>query len=452
MSGIIEAKTEKGLARYRPYPAYKDSGVEWLGEVPEGWASMPLKRRFDVRLGKMLQSEPKTSDDSLLPYIRAANINWDGVDVSDLKEMWFSPSDRYVYKLEKLDLLVSEGGDVGRSALWEGEIEDCYIQNAVNRVRSLGPDLTKYLYYWLYMLKNAKYIDELCNRATISHFTAEKVKELLILIPSLLEQKLVVRFIEQRTNQLGLLIAKQERLIELLQEKRVALITRAVTKGLDLDVPMKDSGVEWLGEIPEHWEVTKITWIYSFGSGTTPKTDGLDYYDGDIPWVTTSELRENVIGITEKHISQKALQDYSALKIYPAGSLLIAMYGATIGRMGILGLPATVNQACCVLYQAIDVNSIYAFYWLQSYRPILISWSSGGGQPNLSQDVIRTIRIPLPLLIEQNKIVAYIEKEIYKIDGLIDKARKSIKLLKEYRTALISAAVTGKIDVRGEVS
>jgi len=161
----------------------------------------------------------------------------------------------------------------------------------------------------------------------------------------------------------------------------------------------KDCKVEWLGEIPSHWEVWKATHGFRrIGSGTTPKSDDPLYYDGDFPWITTSELRETTITDTSQKITGEALQKYPTLKLYQAGSLAIAMYGATIGRLGILGINATVNQACCVFAESIVFNTKFFYYWLWMRRPILISLSTGGGQPNLSQDDLKQLRIPIPPL------------------------------------------------------
>jgi type I restriction enzyme S subunit len=214
------------------------------------------------------------------------------------------------------------------------------------------------------------------------------------------------------------------------------------------DVPLRNSGLQWLGEIPTHWEVWKVAHGFkNIGSGTTPKSEELKYYDGDIPWVTTSELRENIIEDTSTKLTELALQDYSTLKMYPVGTLLIAMYGATIGRLGILGIEATVNQACCVFAEPKVFDTMFFFYWLLYRRPILISLSSGGGQPNLNQEELKSLRVPLPPVEEQQAIVDYIESETKKLDEMRDVTTHTIGLLKERRVALIAAAVTGQFSV-----
>ncbi|WP_253852312.1 restriction endonuclease subunit S [Microcystis aeruginosa] len=205
----------------------------------------------------------------------------------------------------------------------------------------------------------------------------------------------------------------------------------------------KDSGVEWLGAIPEHWENWKISHAFQkIGSGTTPSTNRYDYYDGDVPWINTSELRENIITDTSVKITNKALLDNSVLNLYSPGTLLIAMYGATIGRLGILGITACTNQACCALANPILLDTKFVFYWLWMRRNELIILSSGGGQPNINQEKIRSIKIPAPPLPEQQKIAEFLDQETSKIDKLITKKERLIELLKEKRTALISHAVT----------
>jgi|694.fasta_scaffold17076_9 restriction endonuclease S subunit len=209
----------------------------------------------------------------------------------------------------------------------------------------------------------------------------------------------------------------------------------------------KDSGVEWLGEIPEHWDIWKVTHGFkNVGSGTTPKSDNSTFYDGDIPWITTSELRETLIEDTSQKVTQEALKNHSALKVYPKGSIAIAMYGATIGRLGILGIDATVNQACYVFSESEIFHLPFFYYWLWMHRPNLIALSAGGGQPNLSQDDLKQLRLPTPTLNEQEKIAQFLDYKTKQIDELIKKKETLIEKLDEKRTAIISHAVTKGLD------
>jgi len=208
----------------------------------------------------------------------------------------------------------------------------------------------------------------------------------------------------------------------------------------------KDSGVEWLGEVPGHWKIRKTTWLFAIGSGTTPPSEDLAYYGGDIPWVTTSELRESVVVTTEKSVTKEALRDLPSLRLHPKGSVAVAMYGATIGRLGILGTDATVNQACCVFSMPKGIDAAFWFFWLQMRRPYLISLGYGGGQPNLSQELLRSVRVPTPPEEEQRAIVAFLDRETAKIDALVAKKERLIELLQEKRTVFITGAVTKGLD------
>jgi len=205
----------------------------------------------------------------------------------------------------------------------------------------------------------------------------------------------------------------------------------------------KDSGVEWLGEVPEHWELWKTRHAFStIGSGTTPASNNDSYYSGDTAWVTTGELRENLITSTKKLLTTRAIREYTALTIFPENSVVIAMYGATIGRLGILGVKATTNQACCVITNSKIINNDYLYYWLMGCRNEIISLANGGGQPNISQDTIASLKISTPKIQEQKAITNFLDKKTAKIETLIQKQSKLIELLKEKRQAVISHAVT----------
>lgn len=204
----------------------------------------------------------------------------------------------------------------------------------------------------------------------------------------------------------------------------------------------KDSGVPWLGAVPGHWKVDRISRLFqTIGSGTTP-ANAEAYEDGSVNWVTTGELREKPILSTTKKVTEKAVAELSALQIYPRGTLLIAMYGATIGRLGWLEDPACTNQACCAMANPVEVTPRFAFHCLSVATEALILLSSGGGQPNINQEKIRAFRLPVPPLEEQAAIAAFLDRETAKIDTLVAEQERLIALLKEKRQAVISHAVT----------
>ena len=206
----------------------------------------------------------------------------------------------------------------------------------------------------------------------------------------------------------------------------------------------KNSGVEWLGEIPSHWEIIKLSHSFRLiGSGTTPKSGDLRYYqNGTIPWVNTGDLNDGILNVTSKRVTNQAIKHHSTLKIYPRGTVIIAMYGATIGKTSILNLESCANQACCALGNSIYHNNKFILYWLVGNRNNIISMSCGGGQPNISQETIKSLKIPAPKREEQQKIIDFLDRKTAEIDEAIAKKQKLIELLQEQKAILINRSVT----------
>lgn len=359
------------------------------------------------------------------------------------------------FSLKEGDVIITKDSesadDIGIPAYVEKDFEGIVCGYHLAMFKPFKESLDgKFLLYYLKSKIAQKNFELGANGVTRFGLSRNAIKTLPVPYPPLSEQTQIANFLDQKTAQLDKLIAQKENLLKLLAEKRTAMITQAVTKGLDPDVQMKDSGIKWLGEIPEHWEVWKTTHGFNkIGSGTTPKSDNPEYYNGDFLWVTTSELRETDIKDTKQKVTDSAINDYN-LKFYGPGSVIIAMYGATIGRLGILSIKATVNQACCVFDEPTKFYSKFLYYWLWMAKDTLISLSTGGGQPNLSQDDLKQLRIPCPKIEEQKQIASHIEKKVSNILLVEKKIKKSISKLKNYREALITAAVTGQIDIRKE--
>lgn len=206
----------------------------------------------------------------------------------------------------------------------------------------------------------------------------------------------------------------------------------------------KESGIEWVGEIPDHWRKLKIGRSFKkIGSGTTPKSGSEVYYEnGNINWLNTGDLNDSYITETNKKITEAALSEFSTLKLFPKNSIVIALYGATIGKLGLLQIETTTNQACCVLSDSEDIENRYLFYFLLSAREFIISKAYGGGQPNISQDLIKQLYITSPTKKEQKQIIQYLDHQTAIIDQLIQKKEKLIELLKEKRQAVINEGVT----------
>lgn len=206
----------------------------------------------------------------------------------------------------------------------------------------------------------------------------------------------------------------------------------------------KPSGVDWLGEIPIEWKVWKVSRLFKkIGSGTTPKSGTPEYYEnGIIPWVNTGDLNDGFISDCSTYITQKAFDDHSTLKIYEAGTLLVAMYGATIGKIAITKFEACTNQACCSLVRSKLIDTKFAFYWFLANKENIINLSYGGGQPNISQDIIRSLKIPICNIPEQLSIVRFLDHKTGQIDRFITNRQKQIELLKEQLQKKIYTVLT----------
>ncbi len=210
----------------------------------------------------------------------------------------------------------------------------------------------------------------------------------------------------------------------------------------------KPSGIAWLGDIPEHWEKWKISrGAKKIGSGTTPSSGNKDFYEnGSINWLNTGDFNDGLLYKCKKKVTQKAIQENSALKIFPNGTLSIAMYGATIGKVCIIQFDATTNQACCNIEEGNIFSNKFLMYWFIGHKPHIVNLSYGGGQPNISQDVIKSLFVPCPVKSEQIQIANFLDYKTAKIDRFIRKKKQLIKLLNEQKAAIINDAVTKGLD------
>lgn len=210
----------------------------------------------------------------------------------------------------------------------------------------------------------------------------------------------------------------------------------------------KQSKTPWVGEIPIDWTDWKVSRLFrKIGSGTTPKAGTAEYYEnGTIPWVNTGDLNDGYLHDCQTYITEKALEEHSTLKIYDIDTLLIAMYGATIGKTSILKFKACTNQACCALGNSKLIDIKFAFYWFIANKQHIINLSYGGGQPNISQDVIKSLKIPICDFEGQTQIVKYLDYKTLLIDDFIASRKNQIDLLREQKTSIINKAVTKGID------
>lgn len=405
------------------YDAYKDSGVEWIGDIPDLWEVRKLKNLAKICNGKDYQN---------------ISLEAGGYPVYGTGGE-FARCAKFLYN--KPSVLLGRKGTIDNPLI----VTEPFWTSDTMYFTEINDDVIPKFFF--YLVKQINF-DKYRYGSAVPSMTKSVYDEMFFPYCQLPEQTQIVSYLDEKTALVDKLISVKQRKIELLKEKRYALINQAVTKGLNPNVKMKDSGIEWIGKIPEHWGYKKTTHCFGLiGSGTTPTSNNPEYYeDGKINWLQTGDLTDGIITKTSKLITQKAFDDVN-LKLYPTNSLIIAMYGATIGKVGLLKIETTTNQACCVLAQPRGVFVNYIFYWFISNKDKIVSLAYGGGQPNISQETIKSLRIHCPPISEQTQIVSYLDEKTKEIDDLLNIEQKKIDLLKEYRQSLISEVVTGKIKV-----
>lgn len=266
-------------------------------------------------------------------------------------------------------------------------------------------------------------------------------------MPSIENQQRMVTYLDTKLSeidhQVSILTSKRDAYLRL----KKSIINHAVTRGLNPNVKMKDSGIEWIGEVPEHWEVKRMKELSAIGSGTTPKSGEDKYYENGIhPWLNTSDVQDCVINEAKFSITDKALNDYSVLKYYPIGTILIAMYGGgTIGNVALMNISATINQACCAIVSNEKLLlPKYLFCYLKCHKKKIISLGFGGTQVNLSQAIIAQLPVVLPPLPEQRAIATYLNDKCAKIDTIVSNLDKQIRRYADLKRSLIDEVITGK--------
>jgi type I restriction enzyme S subunit len=445
----------RGPTRFRPYPAYKDSGVESLGKIPEHWTIAPLYGRYDIALGKMLDAS-RISGEHLRPYLRNVDVQWDRINLRDLPEMDFDTADRIRYSLRSGDLLVCEGGEVGRTAVWTGELQECYYQKALHRLRPYaGSDTPRFFYYVMQASSKAGRFTAGTNPNTIDHLTAVQLSRYRFAFPSTDEQRAIVDFLDQETAKIDALVAKKERLIELLQEKRTALITQAVAKGLDPTIPMKDTDLEWLREIPTRWDVKRLKYLVPDLTVGIVVTPAKYYVDDGIPCLRSLNISSGEVDMENLVFMSKEANEYHRKSQIFEGDVVVVR----TGRAGTAAIvPKQLSGANCIdlliVRRSNQIRSKMVYYYLNSHAAISQAEvrSVGAIQGHYNTSTLAELFVPVIPVDEQDSIVRHLDTQIAATDALSTAIRDGIDRLAEFRTSLISAAVTGKIDVREEAT
>ncbi|MAT73290.1 MAG: restriction endonuclease [Planctomycetaceae bacterium] len=405
------------------YPEYKNSGVEWLGEVPAHWATLKLKHLARIRNGRDYKAVEVESEG--YPVIGSGGP--------------FSLASTYLYDGESL--LLGRKGTVDKPLYVNGPFwtVDTMFYTELSEWAS-----GRFLYYYATCFR----FDMYSTNTALPSMAQEDLANIQLAVPGPTEQAAIAAFLDHETARIDALIEEQKRLIELLKEKRQAVISHAVTKGLDPDVPMKDSGVEWLGEVPAHWDVVAIKWLSVVQRGASPRPiEDPRYFDdnGKYGWVRIKDVTASngLLSATTQTLS--VLGSGLSVKLEP-GQLFVSIAG-TVGKPCITQIKACIHDGF-VYFPELSIDPRFLQIIFESglcYQGL----GKMGTQLNLNTDTVGGIRIGLPSDDEIENILSFVEKELRKLDELSSQADHAVKLLEERRSALISAAVTGQIDVRG---
>ena len=445
---------------FKEYPSYKNSGVEWLGDVPEHWIVCLFKRQIVRNDGGVWGEEPTGHNDTIV--FRSTEQTMDGRwNIVNPALRNLSDKEKKSALLEEGDLLLTKSSGsslhIGKTTLVDVEIAKnrCCYSNFMQRIRTTKTYNSTLGWYVLNNQLTREQFSVFSTSTTgLANLNSEIIGNIHIVVPPVNEQLKVIEYLDTETTRIDNLIAKQEKLIELLEEQRKSIISHAVTKGLNPNAPMKDSGVEWLGDVPEHWEVTFIKYITKkISSGKTPLGGAEVYTDEGVIFLRSQNIYNDGLHLDdvsfiphEIHASMKS----SAVK---KNDVLLNITGGSIGRTCLVDCEigeANVNQHVCIIRTSKDKYAkwLSVFMKSNSAQSQIFYSQTGAGREGLNFSQIGNMRLLFPPFVEQQEILDFLDQENLRFDNLILKQQSLIEKMKEYRASIISHAVTGKIDVR----
>ena len=422
----------------------KDSGIEWIGEVPEDWVVTKFKFLGTAKNGLTYSPENIVEQTEGVLVLRSGNIQNNKL-VFDNNVYVNSQIEPSIF-LKKGDILITARNGsanlIGKNAIVEESILATY--GAFMMVFRVNKRMKSKFAYYL-MNSSFDFYRTFFTTSTVNQLTAGIFYNIEVPLPTIVEQTQIADFLDKKVAQLDKVKSLLEEQIKTLEDYRQSLIYETVTKGLDKTVPLKDSGVDWIGQIPEGWGVKSIKHIFDvIGSGTTPDSSKTEYYGGDINWLQSGDLyKTDYVASVSKTITELGYLSSASLKIYEAPFLAIAMYGASIGNLAISKIDACVNQAVVVLKGKEDTVRFVKF-GLEISKSELIFAAQGGTQPNINQVLIKNWLIPFPGEIEIREIADFLDKKTKQINQMIAIKKEQIENINKQRQTLIYDYVTGK--------
>lgn len=427
------------------YETYKDSGIQWVGEIPSHWEIVKLRYTGTFENGLTYSTGDIVEDDGIL-VLRSSNIQNEHITFDDCVYVNSVPKELMV---SKGDIIIcSRNGSsalIGKCAIIEDDVKASFGAFMMRYRANIN---NKFAFY-LFLSAVANYRG-LFSTSTINQLTMSIINQMQVALPSDTEQKNIAAYLDRKVSQIDATIAENEQMLEDLKNYRSAIISEAVTKGLDKNVEMKDSGIEWMGRVPKHWNINKLKFFADISTGTTPSTDNEEYWKEPTEnWYTPSDFcEENVhLETSSRKVSTAAFQE-SACRVFKKDVVLVVGIGATLGKIGISSVECSANQQINAIEFYDNVYPLFGAYYLSSLKEVMKSLASAATLAIMNQSVTGSIPFVCPTLDEQKEIADYLEKKTKSIGSLLNQIEVQIDELKSYKSVFITEAVTGKIDLR----
>lgn len=428
--------------------AMKNSGIEWIGEIPQDWGLRKIKTNFDIIAGATPKSGEASFWDGDIPWITPADYTTEGVYVSaGHKSITQDGLNSCATSLiPEGSIIFSKRAPVGLVAINSNSL--CTNQGCLSCVPKDSVD-AKYYYYVMSIY--GEQFDLFASGTTFKEIPADAFANFKLPYPDYETQKRITSFLDTKCAEIDALIAAKEKTNALLKERRQSIIYEAVTKGLDPTVPMKDSGVEWIGEIPEGWEIAALKRLGTPATGSTPSKDNPDYWDGNIPWVSSKDMKSDYLLDSEDHITQAAV-DECGLTLFNPGTLIFCVRSGILRHtfpVAVATLPVTINQDLRALSLTGDVNLAFLLYYMRGMNDTIVTLYEkiGATVESIEMNWFLYFPVVLPSREEQDRIVKALGSRCTDLDQAVKQNEDTIRQLKEYRQSLIYEAVTGKIEV-----
>jgi type I restriction enzyme S subunit len=426
--------------------------ADWLTSLGGTLPRLALGYRYEVQLGKMLD-EKQVTGDHLRPYLRNVDVQWGRVNTSNLPQMDFDESDRQKFTLKAGDILVCEGGEVGRAAVWEGAagLEEVYYQKALHRLRPLDVqgEYPRYMYWCLHAAAaESAYANG--GKSTIAHLPADAFRRVRFPKPARGQQERIANFLDEQTARIDDLIAQKEAFKAAVQAYFAARLGTAVVEGIS-GGRLRSAESKGFEAVRADWALVPLKHLVAFSGGMTPSKDNDLFWVGEIPWVSPKDMKRFVLLDSEDHVSQSAL-DSTSLKLQPPNSILVVVRGMILAHTFPVALNAvevTINQDMKAMQPKGRVSAQYLAWALRGLQPLMLSLTeeSAHGTKVLRTDQWANQAIPVPCEDEQAEMVARFESWERQTSQLTSHLVQHIERLREYRSSLISAAVTGQMDL-----